>query len=309
MKAINFLIIILLGTIMIGCSSLGKVQMEVLRPPTASIELANQKISIANGFLQKNVKNKSDFKNLVKYDKYRLDSLISVESIFALQQILVDAGSINVDVVDSLGKMKVGGSYLSIDKVDIRSEVETEPMYVHSKGAYYAAVRVPYEILWSINTTKGKELSISFNDTLWAEGYAYAFDKLADLVQFDNVIEYIISKTTFELARKISPVWEETTRYYFKSSNNDFLRAAYFMDNKQYDEAALIWQKYSENSKGSVASRAFLNLAVYHELKGDINEAIIFCQKSVDLKNELAVKYLKVLQQRQKEVNKILKGN
>ncbi|PLX20416.1 MAG: hypothetical protein C0599_09165, partial [Salinivirgaceae bacterium] len=297
MKVINLAVVLLIGVMMIGCASIGKIQIEVLRAPVDSLSLANQNISISNGFLQRNVKDKKEFKNLVKYDKYRLDSLISVESVLALRQILMDAGSVNIGAVDSIGQMKVGGNYVSIDKVNIRSEVETEPMYVHSRGAYYASVRVPYEIMWNIYTIDGQVYTKDFNDTLWAEGYAYSFDKLADLVQFDNVIEYIISKTTFDFARKISPVWEETTRYYYRSSNNDFLRAAYFMDNKQYDEAALIWQKYSENPKGSLAAKAYLNLAVYHELKGDLNEAIIFSQKSAELKDELAGKYLKVLQQ------------
>jgi tetratricopeptide (TPR) repeat protein len=299
--------VLILGVLLVGCSTLGKVHMEVLRAPIDSLRIGNQTIGVSNGFLQKNAKTKKNFKNLVKYDKYRLDSLISVESIIALKQTIEDAGLLKIGVFDSVGTMRVGGSYVSIDQVDIRSEVETEPMYVHSRGAYYAAVRVPYKIQWSINLVNNKPVTKVYTDTLWTEGYDVAFDNLADLVRFDNVIEYIISKTTFNFARMISPVWEETTRYYYRSGNNDFLRASYFMDNKQYDEAALIWQKYAENSRGTIASNANLNLAVYHELKGDIDEAIIFCEKSVELKNDIAKKYLKLLNERKNEIQKILK--
>lgn len=299
---------LILGAFFTGCSYMGKIQIEILRPPIDSVNISNQTISISNRFLQNNVKSKKDYKNLVKYDKFRLDSLVSVESIKALKQTIDDAGLVNIGIIDSIGQMKIRGSFVSIDDVDVRSEVETEPMYVQNRGEYYAAVQVPFKIKWSIHLNDRKPAAIIYNDTLWAEGYAIRFDKLADLVQFDHVIEYIISKTTFNFARNISPVWEETTRYYYRSGNNDFLRAAYYMDNKQYDEAALIWQKYSERSKGMLASNAYLNLAVYHELKGDINEAIINCEKALNLKNKLAEKYLKVLNQRRFEIQKILKN-
>lgn len=306
MKANSIISILLLGIFLTGCSSLGKIQLEVMRPPDNLDALSISEISITNGFLQKNAKRKGEFKNLIQYDKYRLDSLVSVESIRALHETLDDAGKLHLGIIDSLGHADIKGSYVSLEQVDVKSEVETEPMYVYSKGAYYAAVRVPYKIKWKIQLADSKPSFIAYQDTLWAEGYAVTFSNLSELVRFNSVIEYIISKTSFALARKISPVWEQTSRYYYRSGNNDFLRAGYFVDNQQYDEAALLWQKYA-NGKGNLSSNALLNLAVYHELKGDIDEAIIFCEKAVALKNELAVKYLKVLKNRQSEVKKILK--
>ncbi len=292
-----------------GCVAVDTVQLEVLRPPQDSVVNIPESISLTNGYLAENMKAKDDFKNLVAYDKYRLDSLVSVEALRSVYEVIGEAQMVRIMAFDSLGKKQnLRGTIIELAEVDIVSEVETEPVYVNSRGAYYAAIMVPYKVKWNISENNKKLKEKVYHDTVWSEGYKRSFDKLADLVRFNDVIKYIINKTAVEFARQISPTWQTVKRYYYRTGNNDFQRAAYFMDNEQYDKAAEIWQKYTKVSNNNLAGNANLNLAVYYELKGEIDNAINFAKIAVEKDNNLAPRYLKVLKNRKQEISKLLQN-
>ncbi|WP_462280626.1 DUF6340 family protein [Salinivirga cyanobacteriivorans] len=299
-------IFILSVVLLSGCATLGKVELEVLKPAQSPTMVQLEDIRLQNQFLKFNKKQKTDFENLVKYDKFRIDSLISVELIKAVGNEIQATQVVKLQQIDSLGRYKApANSGILLKNVDVVSEVETEPIYVNSRGAYYAAVRVPYKIEWTI-ISNGEAKPFTYQDTVWAEGYKRSFDKLADLVRFNEVIKYIIRKTGVEFAHQLVPHWKLATRYYYRSGNNDFQRAAYFMDNGDYEKAAKIWKQYSQSGNRSIVGNALLNLAVYHELNGDIDQAMEYASQAAEQKNELAVKYLKTLKERKEEIKQLL---
>lgn len=304
---IRFILVI---AVFSSCVSVGKVELEVLKPPRDTLEVEMKQISLRNGFLNNNQKAKSEFENLVKYDKYRIDSLISVEALRTVHQKIQNAGLVQINQFDSLGRAeKIKGPVVILKTVDVVSKVETDPVYVTSRNAYYAAVRVPYRLTWELRQ-HGKIIDhTEYSDTVWAEGYKQSFDKLADLVRFNDVITYIIDKTAGDYAMKITPTWNTQTRYFIRNGNNDFYRAAYLMDNKKYDEAAKIWKKYTRTGNKSIAATANLNLAVYYELKGNIEKAIQHAKTAAEKGNRLAENYLSILQNRKAEINQLLNHN
>ncbi len=299
-------VLALASAIITGCVTMGKVELEVLKPAQKTAAIKMDDLKLQNQFLKNNQKQKSDFENLVKYDKFRIDSLVSVELIKATAQEIEGSELMRITQIDSLGKYNTPDeNALILTNVDIVSEVETEPIYVNSRGAYYAAVRVPYKVEWNVIQQTGAK-TFTYHDTVWAEGYRKSFDKLADLVRFNEVIDYIIGKTGVDFAHKIAPHWTLTRRSYYRSGNNDFQRAAYFMDNGAYDKAAQIWEQYIGSGNRSLAGNALLNLAVYYELKGDVDQAIDFAAKAAAKKNELALNYLKTLKNRKVEIKQLL---
>ncbi len=304
---VKIFVLSIIAVLLSGCVAVDTVRLEVLRPPQDSDIIMPESISLTNGYLSQNQKTKDDFKNLVAYDKYRLDSLVSVEALRSVYEVIERGQMVKIQTFDSLGKRQnLRGTILELSGVDIVSEVETEPVYVNSRGAYYAAIMVPYKVKWKIVENKNNIKEKVYHDTVWSEGYKRNFDKLADLVRFNDVIEYIIDKTAVEFARQISPTWQEVKRYYYRSGNNDFQRAAYFMDNEQYDKAAEIWEQYTKVSNKSLAGNAYINLAVYHELKGEIDKAIEYALLAKDKENDLATRYLQVLQKRKQEIIRLL---
>ncbi|MFO7863012.1 MAG: DUF6340 family protein [Salinivirgaceae bacterium] len=304
----RFIIIVLIGTFLSSCVTMNKVSLEVLRPAQDSLSYIQKEVSLVNEYLYHNKKKKNEFKNLVAYDKYRLDSLVSVEALKAVNAEIEAAGLVNVRRLDTVGVLgQVDEVALKLKKINIRSIVETDPVYVNSRGAYYAAIMVPYYLQWEISSPEKVFFVTTYNDTVWAEGYNRNFETLGDLVQIDDIIRYIIDKTAVDFAKRLFPTWHTVNRYYIASGNNDFGRADYLMNKGKYDEAAEIWEKYVNASDNSLAAKALVNMAVYYELKGNVDEALVYARRSAELKNELAQKYVELLEYRKKEINSLLK--
>lgn len=304
----SLLVLFMLALFLSSCVTIGTVQLEVLRPAQDSSLFFNGTLTLSNAFLKVDKSSKSDFENLVEYDKFRLDSLVSVESLRAVFAQISNAGLSSVSHYDSVNRInKAKELNVQIKKVDILSQVETDPIYVGSRGEYYASVMVSYYVQWQIVYGNEVVRTKVYQDTVWAEGFRRSFETLAQLVNFDEVIKYIIDKTAVEYARSISPTWNTVVRYYINSGNNDFSRAAYFMNKGEYDNAAQLWQKYLSSGDKNIAAGAHLNMAVYYELKGDLDEAMVFAKKAMDLNNALAAKYFKVLEQRQKEIGILMR--
>ena len=286
-----------------SCVTIGTVQLEVLRPAQDSSLVFNRTLTLSNAYIDENKSSESDFENLVEYDKFRLDSLVSVESLRAVFGQISNAGISVVSHYDSVKLINIPNEWnVQLKKVDILSQVETDPIYIGSRGEYYASVMVSYLVQWQIVYNNEVVQTKVYQDTVWAEGFRRSFETLAQLVNFDEVIKYIIDKAAVEYARTISPTWNTVVRYYINSGNNDFSRAAYFMSKGEYDNSAQLWQKYLAIGDKRIASAAHLNMAVYYELKGDLDEAMVFAKKAMDLNNALAAKYVKALEQRQKEI-------
>lgn len=299
----NLVVLLLVTLFFNSCVTIGIVQIEVLKPAKDSLVISDDMVVLSNAYLAQNKVNKAGFKNLVDYDKFRLDSLVSVEALKVVRAELDAAGMFTIGRFDSVDfVMRNNETHIQIKKVDIRSQVETDPVYVASRGEYYAAVLVSYLVQWQVISNGVVLQTKTFQDTVWAEGYRSNFATLADLVNFNEVIKYIIGKTAVEYARYISPTWNTVVRYYLDGGNNDFNRAAFFVSNGNYDDAAELWKKYLLVGDKNISGSAYLNMAVYYELKGDLDEAVVYAKRAFELNNELAGKYLKVLEQRQKEI-------
>lgn len=293
-----------------SCVSVGTIEMEVLKPAGHELPIKNE-ISIVNEFLNKSNAQKGSFKNLVEYDKYKLDSLVSVEAIQTISNQLENGNLYTIKRIDTTGKLETyNHPSIVLKNVDIRSEVEVDPVYDNMTGKYYAALMVPYIVQWQIFGDNGKVLKMDkIVDTVWIEGSKYRFETLGELVDFDRALDYILRKTASEYIANYTSTYSETKRYYYQSGNNDFVTASYYAQNGQYDKAYDIWVKYVNTGNKMLASRSLVNVAVYHELQGDIDEAIVHANLAAEKGDELAIKYLKVLEQRKKDIEKLIIQN
>jgi tetratricopeptide (TPR) repeat protein len=72
-----------------------------------------------------------------------------------------------------------------------------------------------------------------------------------------------------------------------------------FIQNKNFDDALKLYQAVYENAeKPKVKARAAHNIAMVYEVKGDIEKAIEWAQKAIDMGNKSTKYYLQVLTQR-----------
>jgi len=83
-----------------------------------------------------------------------------------------------------------------------------------------------------------------------------------------------------EAARKLAPYWTELERVYFPYGNEDFIRAAKFLRDGNWREAASLWGNYV-NAKSSVtAAKARFNMAVASEMGGNLDMATEWLKRS-----------------------------
>ncbi len=94
-------------------------------------------------------------------------------------------------------------------------------------------------------------------------------------------------------------------RRYYKRGSDEMKHTARMVVVKDWDEASVIWKELIETGKEKVASRALYNLALYYEVKGNLNAAIKCAEDCYKMyKNKKALFYSNVLKNRQRELTK-----
>jgi hypothetical protein len=102
-------------------------------------------------------------------------------------------------------------------------------------------------------------------------------------------------------ARRIAPSYVDLSRDYFTTAKKDALmkQAAVRADAEDWQGAATLWQQAARNLNPKIAGRAFYNLAVASEVRGDLSGAIDWAKKSAyTCNNGPAKNYLRVLNDR-----------
>ena len=102
-------------------------------------------------------------------------------------------------------------------------------------------------------------------------------------------------------ARRIAPSYINLNRDYFTAAKKDILmkQAAVRADAADWQGAAALWQQAAKNLNPKIAGRAFYNLAVASEVRGDLPGAIDWAKKSAyTCNNGQAKNYLLILNNR-----------
>lgn len=97
--------------------------------------------------------------------------------------------------------------------------------------------------------------------------------------------EQILNDASYELGRSyvnlISPTWMDVSRKYFVSGDKRLSAALYFMNKNEFDSAINIWESLISEKDLKLAGRAAYNLAVIHEMKGDLKNARGWIRKAI----------------------------
>lgn len=111
----------------------------------------------------------------------------------------------------------------------------------------------------------------------------------------------ISNKIGHDYGFRVFPYKIRVTREYFVKGTNNFKIAKRRAQTGDWDGAAELWEKETNNSKMKVAGRAHYNMAIINEINGNLDEAIEWASKAyTDYKNKDALSYLKVLKNRKR---------
>lgn len=133
----------------------------------------------------------------------------------------------------------------------------------------------------SIYSADGTELSepILLNDTLyWSELFS-DYPYFQSLPSFKEATQQISTMAAETLVKEFVPYWETQTRYYFADSKTDKLVQSY-----KWEEAQKIWKaKFNEEKKAAKKACLAHNIALSYECLGNLDEAIIWIDKTNEL--------------------------
>lgn len=107
--------------------------------------------------------------------------------------------------------------------------------------------------------------------------------------------------------------WETVNRMYSVPPLAEFKIAENYIRQNKWDEAIEIWKPYTKASNGKIAIHACYNTALAYEMKDEINSAQVWLNEALSLAKKYRAKdetrmvelYIKVLSQRQKEVQQL----
>jgi hypothetical protein len=108
-------------------------------------------------------------------------------------------------------------------------------------------------------------------------------------------------------AYRLLPIELRVMREYYVKGTDNFKIAQRKAQVGKWDEAGLLWEKETTNSKMKIAGRACYNMAIINEINGNLEEALKWAQRSYeDYNDKLGIRYVRILENRKYE-NEVLR--
>ncbi len=101
-----------------------------------------------------------------------------------------------------------------------------------------------------------------------------------------------------EYGHRISPQYVWVSREYYRKGNAEMKSAGKMARYNNWKMAAEVWNKQATSSDPKIARRASMNMALAAEQTGDIDLAIQWCERAVQMGDKKAMRYLQTLQYR-----------
>lgn len=110
-------------------------------------------------------------------------------------------------------------------------------------------------------------------------------------------VSYVIGE---QYAARIAPAWITVERSYYRKGGDPAMKRAYRMAYvNDWDGAAELWEQIMQANRGKTAGKAAYNLAIAHEVLGNLEEARSWCQKAyATYGNKRAREYIYILDRR-----------
>ncbi|MBX3255160.1 MAG: hypothetical protein KF862_13535 [Chitinophagaceae bacterium] len=192
----------------------------------------------------------------------------------------------------------------SVDTVKVNTPLGKVPAIEHT-AAMNTLVKTGWRIYDPVNKIILDEISLSNHLNFYGKGINPAAAVAALLLRKDAVKE-TGTKAGEEYAMRILPYRTRVTRNYYVKGTDQFKVAKRKAQTGNWDGAAELWQKETQNHDAKVAGRACYNMAIISEINGELNQAVTWAQKAYEnYNNKLALQYVKILENR-KVKNEIL---
>ncbi|HEU4717604.1 MAG TPA: DUF6340 family protein [Bacteroidia bacterium] len=173
---------------------------------------------------------------------------------------------------------------------------------------YHAHGKVDVYCVWRIYDLRSKTIVDEFTQESWQQ-----FDGSGPTLQVaqsrlpnrrDMVSRAGVS-AGIQYGHRISPQWIWVTREYYRRGSPKLKQASKLVHYNNWKTATDIWNAEASNTDPKIAKRASFNMALAAEQAGQLDLALQWADRAVQMGDKRAPRYVQILQQRQYEQQKL----
>ena len=335
-KYSTLVILLLISGIFFSCSSTNVLTMSVTEPAPVHLESKGKSVGILNRSLpakQNEVLDAID--KILSVEGKDFDKDGANESILGLQnELSKNNGFSTVKIIDDNRIKAVGLSVFpaplpweTAEKIAIDNKVD----YLFELSFYDTDTKVDYKTVtvekanvlgvkipvvehqatvstlikngWRIYDVKNKNIvdEIGSNNVVTTVGRGINPVTAVEAVigRKQNVLQ-LSNRLGVDYALKTLPYKTRVSRDYYVKGTSNFEIGKRRAQTGNWDGAAELWEKETNNSDPEIAGRACYNMAIINEINGNLDAAVNWASKSYsDYGDKLALRYLNVLKNRQ----------
>ena len=191
----------------------------------------------------------------------------------------------NWQTVDSIAADNNADLLISLEYIKLTPVVDGYSYWDGSLNAYYGYLSYNIYAYWRVYDTYTRKISATYlyQDTLTWEKYDYTPVKVGyQLPGFFSAASYCGYEIGVDYASKIAPTWMNEKRVYFSKGSKEMRKAAEYVQENQWLDAASTWQQILQNncSNSKLCAHAAFNMALANEILGNFDVALEWLNKS-----------------------------
>lgn len=209
-------------------------------------------------------------------------------------------------VAERICKQAECDAIVALEAFDSDSSVNTRNVVDSATKAVTWTAQRDTRVLaaWRVYDVKNKVILDDLRDVAftrsWDNSAGTEADARSGLIQQTDTLRALGGDAGYQYARRIAPTYVFVSRAYYGKGHERLKEAKHFVRATDWEGAAKIWRQMVERQDDpKVRGKAELNLALYHEVMGDLPAAKDLAQKAaVDLHNGRSRTYVRILNQR-----------
>jgi len=320
-----------------SCATLNEFPIEVIQPAKVTLPAEIKNVTLVS----RNMKYLNDtLQNYYSNNYKRIKDIIPFNADALTVQACFDSLSVKMEAMNRFGNIKVlPYSSLPIKYVKninppskkliqkIASDTHADALILLDMFSSFYSVypnpdnnhliaKVVTASIWTIYEPSKMQIinHTSLVDTLYWDGLdeseSYSASRIPNKKE---ALKIAAAMTGIKYSKNIVPSWTKVNRQTLSYNQEDFKKAAQLAKKNKWDEAAALWDKYTESTNKRSQIQALYNLAVANEMNGDIdtaNELISKASKvssssAYNTENKSIRRYSAILAKRKIELNEI----
>lgn len=279
------------GTLLASCGSLQTISFDQLQAADVSFPDAVRKVAVINNMpVLENKDNHEEVSGDLEGDGKVASEMLAehIAEVNYFDQVVICDSAFRAQ--DDVPKANVVLTKEEIQKLSEDLEVDMilsfDRIHIQTKPGilYYADYPLPVSVVDGIlspivrvyvpNRDKPLFVVAAQDSISWEMN-----STLSDREIVKDASEYAASIPV----KHLLPHWEQVTRFYYDGGNVEMRDAGVCLRENDWDEACTLWKGAYEKRKGKQKMKAAFNIALYYEIKDDVEQAKEWLEKAKSL--------------------------